>query len=416
MDIKNIAIVRATNVIPFDGIVRPVSEVPYLEPEKGSGLSFGINDLLRKQGKLKEMDWSKPETERNEIDKQNNEILKQYMPYNSNYNSMVLWALNGIVPDDNSAGGTFGTNIFSNKDCAIIDGLEEQLDQSEIVSLVPTDTAIKGNVKLSNQAIILLSKERYESLSQEEKDKLSSLDLKLEIFEGDLTETVNKTLQKSGRYTAETLSLRREDDGYIKSDTSDEVRKIVCDIANERSIAQVLHYNVITGQNDELDKLVDVKDEFKNGLIVSEFYKKTFFEYLFSKMEISDRVKADVMYMPDSSVYIEQLCSEIEKIGIDEYKKVVDTYNHSLEQLKQSGNLPTPQQIVDSVRGNKKIDLISMIEELEKQSEENCRNVGIGEIKEVAEGATKTSRDGTINAIAKSKEEKIKEGPSHNEE
>ena len=129
----------------------------------------------------------------------------------------------------------------------------------------------------------LLSKERYESLSQEEKDKLSSLDLKLEIFEGDLTETVNKTLQKSGRYTAETLSLRREDDGYIKSDTSDEVRKIVCDIANERSIAQVLHYNVITGQNDELDKLVDVKDEFKNGLIVSEFYKKTFFEYLFSK-------------------------------------------------------------------------------------------------------------------------------------
>ena len=86
MDIKNIAIVRATNVIPFDGIVRPVSEVPYLEPEKGSGLSFGINDLLRKQGKLKEMDWSKPETERNEIDKQNNEILKQYMPYNSNYN------------------------------------------------------------------------------------------------------------------------------------------------------------------------------------------------------------------------------------------------------------------------------------------------------------------------------------------
>lgn len=50
MDIKNIAIVRATNVIPFDGIVRPVSEVPYLEPEKGSGLSFGINDLLRKQG------------------------------------------------------------------------------------------------------------------------------------------------------------------------------------------------------------------------------------------------------------------------------------------------------------------------------------------------------------------------------
>ena len=62
------------------------------------------------------------------------------------------------------------------------------------------------------------------------------------------------------------------------------------------------------------------------------------------------------------------------------------------------------------------MDKKARIEELEKQSEENGRKVGIGEIKEVAEGATKTSRDGAINAIAKSKEEKIKEGPSHNEE
>ena len=362
MDIKNIAIVRATNVIPFDGIVRPVSEVPYLEPEKGSALSFGINDLLRKQGKLKEMDWSKPETERNEIDKQNNEILKQYMPYNSNYNSMVLWALNGIVPDDNSAGGTFGTNIFSNKDCAIIDGLEEQLDQSEIVSLVPTDTAIKGNVKLSNQAIILLSKERYESLSQEEKDKLSSLDLKLEIFEGDLTETVNKTLQKSGRYTAETLSLRREDDGYIKSDTSDEVRRTIRDVANERNIAQVLHWSVITGQNDELDKLENVKDDFENGCIVKDFYKRAFFEYLFSKMNIDNGTKEYALYFPDSSKYMEDLCDEIGRIGIDKYKSLVDEYNKSLEQLRETGKLPTPQQIVNSARENKKIDLVSMIE------------------------------------------------------
>ena len=33
MDIKNIAIVRATNIIPFDGVVRPISEIPYLKKE-----------------------------------------------------------------------------------------------------------------------------------------------------------------------------------------------------------------------------------------------------------------------------------------------------------------------------------------------------------------------------------------------
>lgn len=416
MNIKNIAIVRATNVIPFDGIVHPVSEVPYLKSEEGTALSYAIYDLLREQGKLKEMDWNKTEEERKEIQEENNKILAQYMPYNSSYNSMVLWALNGIVPDDNSKGGTFGTNIFSNKDCAIIDSLEEQLEQSEVVSLVPTDTAIKGNVKLSNQAIILLSKERYESLSQEEKNRLGSLELKLKIFEGDLTEEINKTLQESGRYTAETLSLSSEDDGYIHSETSDELIETIDAIANENNIAQEKHNNVIRRLSDHLDKLDSVKDEYKNMVTVNEFYQKVFLEYLFSKMNISDGVKADVMYMPDSHVYIEQMCSEIEKIGIDEYKKVVDTYNHSLEQLKESGKLPTPQQIVDSARENKKIDLISMVEELEKSSEGKDRKVGVGEIKEVAEGETKTSRDGAINAIAKSKEEKIKEGPSHNEE
>jgi len=121
------------------------------------------------------------------------------------------------------------------------------------------------------------------------------------------------------------------------------------------------------------------------------------------------------MYMPDSSAYIEQLCSEIEEIGIDEYKKVVDQYNHSLEQLKESGKLPTPQEIVNSARENEEIDLISMIEELEKQSAENNRKVSVGEIEEVAEGETKTSRDGAIKAIAQAKE-KSKEEPSHSKE
>jgi len=407
MNIKNIALVRATNVIPIDGVVRPISEVPYLHKEKGTEFSFAMYDLLKKKGLLKEIDWTKPD-EISEIDRENTKILSQYMPYNSDYNSMVLWSLNGLVPDDMN-------NTFSNKTCAIIDGLAEQIEQSEMISLVPTDTAIKGNVNLSNKATILINRERYEALSQEEKEQLAKLDINVIAFEGDLKEAVNEELMREDRYTAETLSLRREDDGYTKSDTSDEVREIVHNIANERGIAQVLHWNVITEQNDELDKLANVKDEFKNGLIVSDFYKKTFFEYLFSKMDISERVKTDVMYMPDSSAYIEQLCSEIEEIGIDEYKKVVDQYNHSLEQLKESGKLPTPQEIVNSARENEEIDLISMIEELEKQSAENNRKVSVGEIEEVAEGETKTSRDGAIKAIAQAKE-KSKEEPSHSKE
>lgn len=354
MDIKNIALVRATNVIPVDGVVRPISAVPYLRKEKDTEFSTSMRDLLRRKGLLKEVDWTKPD-EINKISKENTKTLEQYVPYNSDYNSMVLWSLNGLVPDDMN-------NTFSDKTCAIIDGLAEQIEQSEMVSLVPTDTAIKGNVNLSNKATILIDKDRYETLSLEEKDKLAKLNLNVTIFQGNLKEAVNEALIREGRYTAETLSLAREDDGYIKSDTSDEVRRTIRDVANERNIAQVLHWSVITGQNNELDKLENVKDDFENGCIVKDFYKRAFFEYLFSKMNIDNGTKEYALYFPDSSKYMEDLCDEIGRIGIDKYKSLVDEYNKSLEQLRETGKLPTPQQIVNSARENKKIDLVSMIE------------------------------------------------------
>lgn len=37
-------------------------------------------------------------------------ILKEYLPYVSDYNSMVLFSLNGICPDDNEHG--FANNTF----------------------------------------------------------------------------------------------------------------------------------------------------------------------------------------------------------------------------------------------------------------------------------------------------------------
>ena len=398
MEIKNIALVRATNVIPVDGVVRPLSAVSYLRKEKGTEFSIAMSDLLRRKGLLKEVDWSKPD-EIDKISKENTETLEQYMPYNSDYNSMVLWSLNGLVPDDIN-------NTFSDKTCAVIDGLAEQIEQSEIVSLVPTDTAIKGNVNLSKRASILISKERYETLSQEEKEQLAKLNLKIAIFQGDLKEAVDKTLIGEGRYTAETLSLAREDEGYIKSDTSDEVRKIIRGVANERSIAQVLHWNVITGQNDELDKLENVKDDFENRCIVKEFYKKAFFEYLFSKMDIDNGTKECALYFPDSSKYMEDLCEEIGKIGIDKYKSLVDEYNKSLEQLRETGKLPTPQEIVNSVRENKKIDLVSKIEEY--SNEDIILSSAIEKTEEITRTGVLDEQMRNFKQLTKEKDEKFK--------
>ena len=144
MDVNNIALVRATNIIPFDGIVRPVSEVPYLKLNTSTQFGFAMSDLLRKVGKIPPVSFkiTKDDIENRE------KVLKQYIPYMSDYNSMVLWSINGLVPDDSENG--FGNNTFSNKKCVIIDGLAEQLQLSSVVSLMPTDTAIRGKIEFIN--------------------------------------------------------------------------------------------------------------------------------------------------------------------------------------------------------------------------------------------------------------------------
>ena len=401
MNINNIALVRATNVIPFEGEVRPVSEVPYLQKEKGREFYFAMSDLLRRKGMLKEIDWTKPEEEMLKIEKYNEKIIEEYLPYSSSYNSMVLWSLNGIVPDDIN-------NTFSNKDCAIIDGLEEQIEQSEIVSLVPTDTAIKGNVKLSNKANILISKERYKTLSQEEKQKLSELDLTVSVFEGEISEAVKQNLKESGRYTPETLSLTRKDKGYLKSETSDDLIKTIDNIAKEKDIAQVLFYNVFTSDYSKEDakKLKSVKDEYKNTWEVMNFYKHSFHNYLFSGMDIDKRVKANVDSYAESPVYMEDLCNEIERLGIDEYKKTLDKYNGALEKLREKGILYTPQQIVDFIKERKEIDLVSLIKEEIKQ-EENVNKTVLRSGIEATEETTKlTEMDKQLKNIEEINKEK----------
>ena len=367
MDSKNIALVRATNIIPMDGKVRPLSKVPYIRKERGTQFAFAMSDLLKKLGIVTPLNpqdyFTKSEEEQEEILQENRKITEEYLPYNSDYNSVVLWSLNGLVPDDIN-------NTFSNKSCAIIESLDEQKDKTEIVSIIPTDTALKGEVTLSNRATILISKERYESLTDAEKEQLASLDLNVKIFEGDLQESVDKVLESDPDFASEELSLNRATNGYRDSETKDELLEAINDFAEERNIPQVLFFNLITGQNDDLDRLESVKDEYKNSALVSDCYRKTFLNYLCSKLEISKETATSAITYMDSEVYMKKLCEEIETIGIDKYKEVVDKYNQSIEKLKEEGMLPTPEEIVENISENKDYTLNSLIDEIENKKED----------------------------------------------
>lgn len=352
MDIKNIAMVRATNIIPFDGYVKPLSEVAYIKKDTCNNLSNVIGDLLKEQKNYNLYNEDEFAVYKKE--------LAELLPYSSDYNSMVLFALNGIVPDDMN-------NTFSNKSCAIIESLDSQIEKAQFISLVPTDTAIKGTVTLSENATILISENRYNALSQEEKDLLSSSKPRIQTFEGEITEAVQQVLIESGIYPAETLSLKRERHGYMPSETSETLIDTINQIAAEHDIPQALFFNILTHQTEHHDKLIAVKNEVDNIHKVKNWYENEAYKYIFEKMDINKDLQYKMINFGNAKEYRDELGAAIESFGMDNYKKIVEEYNLMVEQLKDNNLLPTPQEIVNFTDGNRPHSMI----ELAKNSKSN---------------------------------------------
>jgi len=353
MDIENIALVRATNIIPFEGKIKSINESRYITKKIYTELAFALGDLLKKQKEYNLYD----ETEKKEY----TDKVMELMPYTSEYNSMVLLSLNGIVPDDMN-------NTFSNKTCAIIEDTSLQMEKVNFISLVPTDTAIKGSVELSEKSVVLIEKNRYGMLSDEEKEMLEKSKPEIRIFEGEVKDAVKEVLSESDKYHFEELSLERKNNGYEPSDTSEQTIETIDSIAKEYDIPQELHYNVITIRNPEHPKLEEVKDEAVKSAKVERFYQNGFFKYLSEKIDIDEQLEYCLCKI-GSIPYMKELCDEIEKVGIDKYKEIVKEYNESIEILKEREILPTPEDIIESISKKEPIDLLKLVKEVEKEKE-----------------------------------------------
>ena len=98
MGIENIALVRATNIIPFEGIVKTISNSMYITKKTGTQFSNKMSDLLKRLNVIPPFDFSKMTTEYLEEKAiQDRKILETFLPYTSDYNSATLFSLNGLV-------------------------------------------------------------------------------------------------------------------------------------------------------------------------------------------------------------------------------------------------------------------------------------------------------------------------------
>ncbi len=344
MDINNIALVRATNIIPFDGIIKPISNSPYLTKNIGLEFSTRMSDFLHEIGIIPQLDESKmfDDNYYDEMVALSSKILKEYLPYISDYNSFVLFSLNGLCPDDNEHG--FGNNTFSNKKCAIIEPLSYHIEQA--ISLVPTDTALKGGVSLSNEAIILIEEETFTNLSKEQKDMLSSLNLTVKTFNGSLKETVYNELKNSGQFIPEILSLSASTKGFVPSQTSEIQIELISKIAEYYGLSQKKYFNLITSKDENMPKYNEVCNEFNNMLIVQEYYMTMFLQKLLNVLNAPENMKINIRKNLYNRTYMNKVIELIKNYGIENYKRFLDEYNAQLEKCQREGTLILPKEIV----------------------------------------------------------------------
>ena len=125
--IYRLALVRVSNIVPKSQTILPISEEPYLTKNYNGANKFinSLSDMLLQSGVIPMLTDFSEEGIKQYAEKQE-QILEEYSPYTSDYNSTLLFSINGIVPDDIN-------NTFSNKTCAIIEPLMNQINKGKCV-------------------------------------------------------------------------------------------------------------------------------------------------------------------------------------------------------------------------------------------------------------------------------------------
>ena len=82
---------------------------------------------------------------------------------------------------------------------------------------------------------------------------------------------------------------------------------------------------------------------------IRKYYQNDFYKFLFSEMPIEEELQYDLL-TSNSAYYIKELCNSIKKFGLENYKNICYKFNYTLELLAKNNILPSPQQIIDSIK------------------------------------------------------------------
>lgn len=314
---EDIALVRVTDHFPIDKKIYSISNVPFVVKLNDIPKEFATYKLFNLEEKIKNQDY---QTTLNTI-KEINEKAKEYSPYSTQYRSSIHFCLNGVV-------SSHIMGNFENKPYVIIEPFSFHEKDSNILSVRAEDTYFKDAIILSDKAIILVD-EYY-------KDNIlninNSSNFNIIFYRGNQKTAIEVVL-----LWMNIIPELMANNHVVESPTS----KLLINFIQEKKYNTEKHCLSQSYYNDD-----------QRNLILWKKYAENFYTFLYSKIVDEATIyEKEIKFLSESSyrdkealILFEKI---INKIGINNYKLIVDEYNQFIiEQIKE-GKYPTNNDILD---------------------------------------------------------------------
>lgn len=350
MNKDNTVLVRAYNhFIPFSKELKPSCDEMYLKLDHFSDHQRVIQKLYIKYYEQTTGEtinvWNEEEYAKLKED------ITPLLPLTSDYVSTLSFSLNGLVCDDIN-------NFFSKYDVCIIDPLKYHQDDN-FISFCVNDTTIKGSVKLSDDAILVIKDETYNLLNDSQKDILNS-QYHLEVFNGSLKKGVEEALKKY-EYPALDIINSRENKYIADGPEKESAVNFINEYAISNKLSKLRLYDIYTAPKmyEEADIIAQEKisDEIDNSADIKDYYRHNFYEYLVNVASeygyTIDEVEQYYLYSDFSNSYdvLEELVKYlIERLGFKGYSELIAKYNNDLV-----NNYKSNAEILNEIQQNKNL-------------------------------------------------------------
>lgn len=318
--VKDIMLVRATDIYPQDRLIKPLSEGHFIRKDNKNFIYCKLFPAIME------------------------EAFETYSVY---YRDTIHFTENGIV-DSHLYGN------FENRDFIILEPLEEQIDKADFRNLAGQDTYAVGDIELSNRAILIIESSKYEKIlkdypniedfniilykgiPQEEIDKLDMTDLDLAFNANYERAIVEQVLVDLG-YVPELIGQHY----ILQSETSDKILKLNEILGNEKGIESNSKHCYSIEAKEE--KEINNKISNINDLMLFDFFIKI------NGLEIAGD-DLSKFYKSNGELYCNDAANFLIKmLGLEKIAQDIKNFNNTIEEMAKCNRFPTAKEFL---RGN----------------------------------------------------------------